>query len=174
MNKAQNVNASNFIQTLWKDIWEINVAMLVTQSNNGLLRSRPMMTQAIEEPNFIWFADRVESTLNTEIIQNTGVNLSYSDRSKGIYISLSGKAQIVTDQENLEQVVTKTASQWIPDTVKDPHLSAIRVEVVTAEYWCTDKGLLHSLTDYLSVFSTSDTTTHERPEHERIQLQALS
>lgn len=173
MTQQSKINPEEFLNTLWKDIWDINVAMLITYSREGEIRARPMITQAVEEPNIIWFADRVENPQNAEIMKNSHVNLTYTDHSRGIYISLCGRAQVVTEQVKLEQIVTKTGNRWVPDKSKDPHLAALQVRIVAAEYWCAEKGLLSSLTEYLSSLTSDEKSPAKRPEHEKIQLESL-
>ncbi len=113
----------------------INVAMLTTQNPDGSLRSRPMVSPDVEFDGTLWFLTQAGSEKLTEISQYPRVSVSYVDAQQHRYVSLSGRATIVEDPEQIKVHWRPEHRPWFPLGVDDPDLRLLRVEVERAEYW---------------------------------------
>lgn len=120
---------------LWEMIKEINFTMMTTVDEDGSLRSRPMSTQQLEFDGNLWFFTKDTSPKADEINQERAVNLSYANPEKDMYVSVTGKAQIVKDKEKAKQLWNPLLKAWFPDGIDDPELALIKVEPQKAEYW---------------------------------------
>ena len=60
-------------------IKDINIAMMTTEAEDGLLHSRPMATQKTEFDGTLWFFTGLSTGKISEIDWNPEVNLSYSE-----------------------------------------------------------------------------------------------
>lgn len=117
-------------------IKDINIAMLATVTDDGVIRSRPMGTQQIDLiDGALWFFTAHDSSQTEEILHQQDVNLSYASIDKHRYVSISGRAHLVRDPAKTRELWKPAAKIWFPGGVDDPNLILLRVDVEAAEYW---------------------------------------
>ena len=122
-------------QELWERIEGVRTAMLTTVEADGSLRSRPMWTQGDAFDGSLWFFTSDEAPKVDELEANPHVGLSYAAPDKDLYISVTGRAQLVHDRAKAEELWNVFAEAWFPGGVDDPHLALLRVDVEHAHYW---------------------------------------
>ena len=88
-------------------------AMLVTRSTEGKLRARPMAIA------------RHESSPDVAVTM----------QKEGQYLSISGKARILTDQQLADELWSESMRIWFPDGPTDQQLTIILIEPQYAEFW---------------------------------------
>ncbi len=121
---------------LWQLIKDIEIAMLTTLAEEGALRSRPMATQQIDADHAeLWFFVSIDSHTVVEIYHEREIGLSYASPETHRYVSVSGRAFVVRDQAKTNELWTPAAKVWFPQGINDPHLTLLRVEVDSAQYW---------------------------------------
>jgi general stress protein 26 len=128
-------------RTLDELIDEFDTAMLVTQSLEGELRSRPMMIAEHETRGVLYFATRAEDKKLEEVLKNPHVAVTM--QAPGRYLSISGRATIDTDVTRADELWSASWRLWFPEGTGDPQLTLIAVEPSHAEYW--DRTGLHRL-----------------------------
>ena len=116
-------------------IKDINIAMLTTQETDGTLRSRPMATQDTKFDGNLWFFTRINAAKVAEVQQDQSVNVSYADADNQRYVSVSGQATVLRDQQKIDELWNPIAKVWFPDGKDDPSLALMKVHVTQAEYW---------------------------------------
>ena len=157
-------------EELWEKIKEVQVAMMTTIQPDGSLRSRPMWTQS-EEGDFngtIWFFTADESAKVDEIEKDRAVNLSYAARDKSVYVSVSGRAEVVTDRAKMKELWNPMAKAWFPDGLDTPELCLLRIDVEKAEYWDENKPKLLELLDTVRAVVTG--TRPDGGENEKLEV----
>lgn len=115
-------------------IKDISIAMLTT-IDRGVLRARPMATQKTEFDGELWFFTSKLTHKAEEIEKDNRVNVSYSEPEDNRYVSLSGTAELVDDQEKIEELWSSLFLAWFPKGLEDPNLILLKVSVEHAEYW---------------------------------------
>ncbi len=128
------------VQKLSGIIQDVRVGMLTTVDDQGTLRSRPMETPAKGFDGALWFFSAVDSPKSKEIERHGNVNVSYANREKQQYVSLSGTAKVVRDVAKATELWEPIAEPWFPKGPSDPNLGLIRVEIESAEYWDAAAG----------------------------------
>jgi len=123
------------IKTLGEKIQGIRIAMLTTVETNSELRSRPMAAQDMEFDGELWFFTKADSPKVDEVQRDQQVNLAYANPDKNIYVSISGRAQLVRDQSKMRDLWKPFLKAWFPNGLEDPELALLRVQVTGAEYW---------------------------------------
>src|ERR1700739_4748776 len=93
----QDMTREQMVAKVAELIKDINVAMLTTEAEDGLLHSRPMATQKTGVDGQLWFFTGLSTGKVSEVDWNPEVNLSYSDGSANKYVSVSGTAEILHD-----------------------------------------------------------------------------
>jgi general stress protein 26 len=160
-------NRAEALRTLGALLKGIPIAMLVTRAGDGTLRARPMATPDVEEENFdgtLWFFTADHSSKVLELAQSPEVGLVYTDSSGHRYVSLSGRAEVVRDDERARRLWSPLYREWLPKGLEDPELVLLKVEVTRAEYW-DSPGMLGTVGRILGGFSgEAPTAGDERNE----------
>src|SRR5690606_38153556 len=121
------------IETLRELIKDVEIAMLTTQSEEGLI-SRPMKTQEVEFDGDLWFFTKNETDKYKEILNDKDVNVSYAGKS---YISVRGTDEIIEDLNKKEELWNKAYEKIMQTSYDDPNVILIKVKADAAEYWET-------------------------------------
>lgn len=170
------VNQNNIVKEFWEKIENIKIGMLVTETEESNLRSRPMYTHLVEDQNQIWFACRWGAPKNSEILHHKKVNVAYSDVADNIFISVSGIASIVSDNKEIQRFLEpdklklESLEEWFPKDPHDPNLAIIKLKVELAEYWNSGSGIMESIGNYLKSKVSDKNTLPKEKEHEKIQF----
>jgi general stress protein 26 len=113
----------------------IDVAMLTTVDRTGHLHSRPMMALRKPTDGALWFFTQGHSHLVDDVNGHHPVNISYVDSTRGRYISVSGRARVVSDRAKKTELWERRLAEWLPNGVEDSSVVLLRVEVQEAELW---------------------------------------
>jgi general stress protein 26 len=120
---------------LWERIENVRPAMMTTVDTDGSLRSRPMWTQGDGFDGSLWFFTADDAPKADELARNPQVGLSYADPDRDLFVSVSGRAELVHDRAKAEELWNTFAEAWFPEGVDDPHLALLRIDVDRAQYW---------------------------------------
>ncbi len=112
----------------------IDFCMLTTM-DGGYLRSRPMSTQKFEFDGDLWFFTSNNTHKVEEIEKDGRVNAAYSDPGDNVYLSVSGRAEVVKDKAKIEELWSPILKAWFPEGLDDPSLCLLKIGVEQAEYW---------------------------------------
>jgi general stress protein 26 len=130
-----NNNRSESISKLWSLIKDVQIGMLTTVEEDGTLRSRPMANQKVEFDGDLWFFTYADSAKVDEVQHDRHVNVSYANPDDQVYVSVSGKAQLVRDRKKMEELWNPLLKTWFPNGLEDPNIALLKVRVNQAEYW---------------------------------------
>jgi general stress protein 26 len=155
-NAAANMTREEMIAKVGGLIKGIRMAMLTTESPDGLLHSRPMATQETEFDGTLWFFTSLSSGKVGELEWNPEVNLSYAEPSDTKYVSVSGTGEMVDDRSKMRDLWNEVYKAWFPEGLNDPDLGLLRVEVSSAEYWEATSGKMVQLFGYLKAIATGE------------------
>ena len=125
---------------LWEMIKDIRFAMFTTRHANGHLHARPMTTQnsAVDEDSSLWFFMSRAGEPVADLARDPVVNVVYADPGADSYVSVSGTAAVVENDEKKRQLWTKLAQAWFPVGPSDADLALVQVKIVHANYWDVD------------------------------------
>jgi general stress protein 26 len=116
---------------------QVDICMLTTGS--GALESRPMSNNRdVDYNGDSYFFAEDSAELVGDIRQRPDVNLAYAYNpvlGKSIYISVSGKADIVQDRGEMARHWVKDLDVWFKDGVDTPGLAMIHVRADRVKYW---------------------------------------
>lgn len=113
----------------------IATAMLTTIDESGELHSRPMQTQQVEFDGDVWFFTYADSDKADDVRRDPRVNVGYSRPDKQTYLSLAGRAAVVTDKAKMAELWQPLLEAWFPQGLETPGIALLRVEASTAQYW---------------------------------------
>lgn len=153
---------------LWLKIKAIKFCMLTSLRDNMVLHSRPMTTQQIEFDGSLWFFTSENTSAAKEIQQEHQVNATFADLEHNIYISLSGTANIVHDENKAKELWHPLCKAWFPKGVNDPALRLLKVDVHEAEIWDSPSSKMVQLYSIAKAIVTGS-TAYNMGEHKKIE-----
>ena len=103
-----------------------------------------------------------------EVGKEHQINLSYSEPDDQLYVSISGRANLVRDKAKAEALWQPALKAWFPKGVEDPDLALLKVEVEKAEYWDTPSSAMVHLFGYVKATLTGQ--SYKPGENEKITL----
>jgi general stress protein 26 len=108
-----------------------------------------MATQQVDPEDVLWFVSRKDSHKIEELTENQHVELTYAAPDRDLYVSASGRAQIVDDRAKTRELWNAAVQAWFPDGPDDPNVCLLRVDLDEAEYWLDRKPKSLRLTQLL-------------------------
>ena len=141
---------------------------MLTTNDGGQLRSRPMSTQQFEFDGDLWFFTSDNTHKVEEIEKDDRVNVAYSKPSDNVYLSVSGRADIVKDRAKIEELWNPVHKAWFPEGLDDPTLCLLRVKVEQAEYWEGTSSTLVQLFGMVKAIATGEEADYG--ENKKIDL----
>ena len=108
-------------------------AMLVTRSQDGAMRARPLTVAGHEPGGQVYFSTNVDSPKVDEIEDDAHVVVTFQSAHK--YASLSGTARLSRDRSLIERLWKESWKVWFPAGKEDPALAILIVSPAAAEYW---------------------------------------
>lgn len=139
-----------------------DTAMLVSRSDHGVLKSRPMETAGINNDGDIYFFTTLSSELIRELTENSQVNLSFSKEDNN-FISVSGVTQVIKNKDDLVEFWNSTYEKWIPDGLDNPSIVLLKVSLMSAEHW-RHNTRLNNIRQLFSIGSADPDNVHESIE----------
>lgn len=114
---------------------DVKFGMLTTVDENERLSSRPLTSQQVDAAGNMWFFISDEATFISAVQQHPEVNVNFSDVDDSLYVSVSGRAEVLRDRQKAEELWNAMVKPWFPEGVDDPHLRLLKVQIHAAEYW---------------------------------------
>lgn len=136
MNKQAQMDT---IQAMVKDI---KYTMMTTRNDENHLHSCPMnTTETSIGAKEIWFIGHKPSETVDNIKQNPEVNLAYVTQESDKYLSISGTAELVEDEEKLNELWSVMYNAYFEQGKDDPKVQLIKVVPHGAEYWANSNAI---------------------------------
>ena len=136
MNKQAQMDT---IQAMVKDI---KYTMMTTRNDENHLHSCPMnTTETSIGAKEIWFIGHKPSETVDNIKQNPEVNLAYVTQESDKYLSISGTAELVEDEEKLNELWSVMYNAYFEQGKEDPNVQLIKVVPHGAEYWANGNAI---------------------------------
>ncbi len=144
---------SENVRKLWDLIKDIKYAMLTTVHEDGSLHSRPMATQRAEFDGDLWFFTWRNTEKAIDVQKEKHVNLGYASPEGHRYVSVSGRARLITDRKKAEELWHGGLKAFFPKGLEDPDLALIRVKVDSAEYWDSPSAPIVQLAGFVKALA---------------------
>ena len=150
-------------------ISEIDVCLFQSGLSEGDASSyRPMSTKGVDEEGNIWFFSPRDSEKNREINRDPHVRLIYSHPGKSSFLILTGEAQILFDQEKINELWNSLDKTWFKEGKDDPNISILKITPDSGHYWDT-KG--NQMINFLKMIASAATgTTLVEGEEGRLKI----
>jgi general stress protein 26 len=132
---------TNELEKLYKQIEDLDTAMLTTRRQDGYLVSRAMANQKRAPGADLWFVTSDATGKLDDLAGDQHVNLAYyKDRTRE-WISIAGIARVSRDRAVIEQLYAPDWKAWFADdgdprhgTPDDPRIVLIGVTIHSAVF----------------------------------------
>jgi general stress protein 26 len=124
----------NHLDRVWQIIEKVGVCMLATRFAGGL-RARPLEARPDRDLGRLLFLTDVHSAKRDEVERWPEVCLVFIDTEEKAYLSITGKARVLDDEELRAATWRKKDVVWWPEGPNDPNACVLVVEPTTAELW---------------------------------------
>ena len=127
-----NPNAAIPAERVWEMLSAIDIAMLVTKTDQGL-RGRPMSTIPTPEKGMIYILTEAQSSAARDIRVDGSVFLSYQGR--GDHVALQGKATVNPDKGLVKDLWNPGAEVFWPNGPEEHDVVTLVIDPGHAEVW---------------------------------------
>ncbi len=124
-------------ERFWKIVDAVEFPLLVTNGKDGFPKARPMHL-IDREKNALWFATSLASRKVTQIAADVRVTVMFVDTSRFNYVSVHGRAQVVTDTEMKRRLWQESWKDDWPAGPSDPDYILLKVVGESGAYYCGD------------------------------------
>lgn len=122
------------LQALRQLLGRFETAVLVTHGPGSSLHGRPMAVAQIEDNGDLWFLTASDTPKTQEIQTNNQVLVTFQDKDTR-FVSLSGRAEVVRDNQKIDELWKEFFKIWFPEGKTDPTLMLIHISTEQGEYW---------------------------------------
>ena len=145
MGEVKNLISAEAIDKIKKIAMDADIALFTTNLSKLPLATRPMGTLDVDDEGNLWFLSKNDSDKNHDISHDNQVQLFYSNKGSAEYLSIYGRAQILTDRTRIEEYWTPLAKAWFKEGKDDPTITLLKVTPEDAYYWDTKENKLITL-----------------------------
>lgn len=115
---------------------DIDICMMTTVGAYGHLHSRPMSNNRnVDWDGDTWFFSYADSSQVKETEKEPNVNLAYAVPDDIVFVSVTGKGEIVRDDAKKKELWYDELERWFPDGPEDNKVVLIKVAARRAYYW---------------------------------------
>lgn len=133
---TENLHQQEAIEKLKSLVDTIKIGMLCTHvGGSSHIHAIPMTRQEVDDAGHIWFLFSSESETHQNLQLNNRVSLLYADVRDYSFVSISGTAEIVNDQDRIEKYWSAMAEPWFDQGEDDPRVRLLKVIPAEAHYW---------------------------------------
>lgn len=133
------------IKAISSKMQALDICMLTTQTTRGHLSSRPMSNNGdVEYDGNSYFFTFEDSRTVQDIKDFPQVNLGFSG-ADGLYISLTGKARLISRKSLMEPHWLDSLKQWFPKGLDTPGIVLIHIKASRLKYWQGMKNGEHKI-----------------------------
>lgn len=153
---------------------DFDTAMLVTETGEGDMTSRPMSLQQPRPDKALWFVALTESSSAQNVQSNGKVNLSFHRTSDHAWVSIAGRAVLNRDRVLIDQLWQKDWDIWFKDGKQTPGIVLIEVQPAQIDFWEPTQGKLGRLWEMAKASFTEGTPEMQPTQTLRVNDTALS
>ena len=142
MAKRAKRKSSAAIKKVARLMRKLDLCMMTTRGSRGGMRARPMSNNGeVEFDGDVWFFSEARARKVRDIEASPTVHLSYVDLKRWLFISMTGRATIVTDVEKKKELWLDELDRWFEDGPESEAIVLIKVTPTLVAYWSkTDEG----------------------------------
>ena len=129
------------IQAVIKDV---KFAMMSTTNKKGDIHAWPMTTNKVNlNDKEIWFIGDKSSDLVKDIKDDARIGLTYATQDEKNYVSVSGDAELPTDQAKLDELWSPVYDAFFANGKEDENVQLIKIVPHGIECWLSGSTVVN-------------------------------
>ncbi|WP_352336483.1 pyridoxamine 5'-phosphate oxidase family protein [Psychrobacter sp. 16-MNA-CIBAN-0192] len=138
------MSRQDHIDKIQEVVKDIKFAMMSTTNKKGDIHAWPMTTSETSiGAKEIWFIGDKTSDVVKDIQDDARIGLTYASQDAKNYVSISGNAELVTDQDKLDELWSPVYNAFFAHGKEDENLQLIKVVPHGAECWISGNSLVN-------------------------------
>ena len=133
-------NDAAALETLRSMVMDIRVAMITTEGTVGVMHSRPMYLQQIEDGGDLWFATSGGSPLAEQVRHDARVLATFAQPNDHVFAVIRGTASLVRDPAKVEELWNSGMKAWFPNGPADPEITLVHIRAEHGDFWDAPGG----------------------------------
>jgi general stress protein 26 len=122
-------------ELIWKHVKDIATCMMVTTTQEGGIRSRPMRGTIDEPAGTIWFFTDKDTDKDEDVKREPRACLTFADTHDQTYVSLTGRIALIYDRDQISSHWNEGAEAYYPGGKDDNRVVLMRFTAESGEYW---------------------------------------
>ncbi len=115
---------------------DIDFCMLTTNSGTGRLRARPMSNNGeVEFDGVVWFFSGAHTRKVADMEAEPRVQLSYAVPDEFRFISMTGEASIIRDDDKKRELWIADLERWFPQGPESDDVVLIKITPSLVTWW---------------------------------------
>ena len=138
MTKQEQIDK---IQAVIKDV---KFAMMSTTNKKGDIHAWPMTTNKVNlDDKEIWFIGDKSSDLVKDMTEDARIGLTYATQDEKNYVSVSGDAELPTDQAKLDELWSPVYDAFFANGKGDENVQLIKIVPHGIECWLSGSTVVN-------------------------------
>src|SRR5687768_757393 len=136
IDKKEVLTGEDALTKIRELLKQFPIAFMVTAQDNTIV-ARPIgvVGDHAAFDGSLWFITDRRSRKVQAIQGGATTALLFQNDREGAYLHLTGRAVVVEDAERLKKLYTPVQRTWFPDGLDDPHMTLLRFDASTGNYW---------------------------------------
>lgn len=127
------------LKALAKEMRQLDICMMTTNTKRGSLNSRPMSNNRdVTYKGDSYFFTYEKTGKIKDLEANPAVCLNFEGK-KDLYISVAGKAALIRNKAKFKEHWQESLNQWFPEGPETKGIVLIRVKGTMLKYWQREK-----------------------------------
>ena len=136
--RVEHVRGLEALPLVTRALTRFEPAVLMTSDGLGAIHA-PVGPEA-SDGRKLWFLADARALLEWESNRRHVVTLTFQSPDERVYLTLSGKAEIVTDHEVTLKMWRPAFTRWFPGGAEDPRLLLVQFSPYDAEFYEASHG----------------------------------
>jgi general stress protein 26 len=119
-------------------------AVLLTSDGLGAIHAPALTPDEVAASRTLWFVADARTLLEWESNRRHVVTLSFQSPDERVFLTLSGRAEVVTDHEATARMWRPGFKRWFPGGADDPRLLLVQFTTYDAEFYQASSGRVTS------------------------------
>ena len=139
-----NLTKQEQIDKIQAVIKDVKFAMMSTTNKKGDIHAWPMTTNKVNlDDKEIWFIGDKSSDLVKDIRDDARIGLTYATQDEKNYVSVSGDAELPTDQAKLDELWSPVYDAFFANGKEDENVQLIKIVPHGIECWLSGSTVVN-------------------------------
>ena len=139
-----NLTKQEQIDKIQAVIKDVKFAMMSTTNKKGDIHAWPMTTNKVNlDDKEIWFIGDKSSDLVKDIKEDARIGLTYATQDEKNYVSVSGDAELPTDQAKLDELWSPVYDAFFANGKEDENVQLIKIVPHGIECWLSGSTVVN-------------------------------